>query len=193
MTASWRQNENRLRKEPTPLQSSLITSCNDLTSIQDSCFSDSFYDNIALFLEKARQNTKAKDKVEKMKTQLSERGVVTQNTSVNSHHIKTQLPIFTGDSSLSILDAKQTWQGILKKAGVHRQVWETMILERIRDPALSNMSLSTRRDGNYDEICSKLSLVYGGAIEVGQTLCALTRRPEGSQTPATVLKPPSKY
>ena len=100
------------QKRADRLQSSLIFSCNDLTSItaiQESCFNDRFYDNIALFLEKARQNTKAKDKVEKMKTQLSERGVVTQNTSVNSDHIKTQLPIFTGDSSLSILDAKQTW------------------------------------------------------------------------------------
>ena len=45
-----------------------------------------------------------------------------------------------------------------------------MVLERIEDPALSNIPLSTRRDGKYDEICSKLSLVYGGAIEVGQNI-----------------------
>ena len=145
-----------------------------------------------MFLEKARQNTKAKDKVEKMKAQLSERGVVTQHTSVNSDHVKTQLPIFTGDSSLSILDAKQTWQGILKNAGVHRQVWGTMILERIRDPALSNIPLSTRRDGNYDEICSKLSLVYGGAIEVGQNImrthAKAGRIPDPSYSPEAALK-----
>ena len=186
---------NLAQKRADRLQSSLITSCNDLTAItaiQVSCFNDRFYDNIALYLEKARKNTKAKDKVEKMKTQLSERGIVTQNTSVNSDHIKTQLPIFTGDSSLSILDAKQTWQGILKNAGVHRQVWGTIILERIKDPALSNMPLSTRRDGNYDEICSKLSLVYGGAIEVGQNIMRshmkAGRIPDPSYSPEGALK-----
>ena len=45
-----------------------------------------------------------------------------------------------------------------------------MILERIKDPALSNIPLTTRREGKYDEICKKLSLVYGGAIEVGQNI-----------------------
>ena len=79
--------QKQAQKRAERLQSTLISSCNDLTSItaiQESCFSDSFYDNIALFLEKARQNTKAKDKVEKMKIQLSERGVVTQNTPERS-------------------------------------------------------------------------------------------------------------
>ena len=127
-----------------------------------------------------------------MKKRLSERGVVTQNTSVNSDHIKSQLPVFSGDSSLSILDAKQTWQRILKNGGVHRQVWGTMILERIKDPALSNMPLSTRRDGDYDEICSKLSLVYGGAIEVGQNImrahAKAGRIPDPSYNPEAALK-----
>ena len=58
------------QKRAERLQSTLMNSCNDLTSItaiQESCFNDSFYDNIALYLEKARQNNKAKEKVEKMK------------------------------------------------------------------------------------------------------------------------------
>merc|ERR1711999_49626 len=153
---------------------------------------DRFYDNIALYIETAKKYDKARNKVEQMKTQLSERGIVTQNTSVNSDQIKSQLPIFTGDSSLSILDAKQTWQGILKNAGVHRQVWGTIILERIKGPALSNIPLSTRRDGNYDEICSKLSLVYGGAIEVGQNIMGTHmkagRIPDPSYNPEAALK-----
>ena len=104
LAAERKQAQKRAEK----LQSSLISSCNDLTTltvVPESCFGENFYDNISMFLEKARQNTKAKDKVEKMKLQLSERGVVTQHTSVNSDHVKTQLPIFTGDSSISILDA----------------------------------------------------------------------------------------
>merc|ERR1711873_331233 len=109
LAAERKQAQKRAEK----LQSSLISSCNDLTTltvIPESCFGENFYNNISMFLEKARQNTEAKDKVEKMKSQLSERGVVIQHTSVNSDHVKTQLPIFTGDSSLSILDARQPQQ-----------------------------------------------------------------------------------
>ena len=49
-----------------------------------------------MFIETARKNTKAKDKIEEMKIHLSERGVVTQHTSVNSDQVKGQLPVFTG-------------------------------------------------------------------------------------------------
>ena len=130
------------RDRSDKLQTKLISLCNDLTALMvvpESCFGKNVHDNISIFIEKAKNNTKAKDKVEKMKTQLSERGFVTQQTSVNSDQVKTQLPIFTGDSSISILDASETWQDIQKNAGVHRQVWRTMILQRIKDPALSNI------------------------------------------------------
>ena len=131
------------QKRADKLQADLLTSCNELTAltvIPDECFGDDFYDNISAFIETAKKNDKARNKVQQMKTRLSDRGVVTQQTSVNSDQVKSQLPIFTGDSSLSILDASDTWQNILKNAGVHRQIWGTMILERIKDPALSNIS-----------------------------------------------------
>ena len=75
-----------------------------------------------MFIETAKKNNKARDKVERMKTRLSARGVVTQQTKVNSDQVKSQLPIFTGDSSLSIVDASDTWQTILKDAGIHQQI-----------------------------------------------------------------------
>ena len=87
-----------------------------------------------MFIETAKKNNKARNKVEQMKTRLTARGVVTQQTNVNLDQVKSQLPIFTGDSSLSIIDASDTWQTIMKDAGIHRQAWGTMILERIRDP-----------------------------------------------------------
>ena len=80
-----------------------------LTVISDECFGDDFYDNISTFIKTTKKNDKARDRVQKMKTRLSDRGVVTQQTSVNSDQVKSQLPIFTGDSSLSILDASDTW------------------------------------------------------------------------------------
>ena len=67
-----------------------------------------------------------------------------------------------------------------------------MILERIKDPALSNIPLTTRREGKYDEICKKLSLVYGGAIEVGQNIMSTHMKtgtiPDPGYYPEAALK-----
>ena len=135
------------QKRADKLQTDLLTSCNELTAltvIPDECFGDEFYDNISAFIEKMKKNEKARDKVQEMKTRLSNRGVVTQQTNLNSDQVENQLPIFNGESSLSILDASDTWESILKNAGVHRQIWGTMILERTKDPALSNIPLTSR-------------------------------------------------
>ena len=67
-----------------------------------------------------------------------------------------------------------------------------MILERIKDPALSNIPLTKRQEGKYDEICKKLSLVYGGAIEVGQNIMSTHTKtgkiPDPSYYPEAALR-----
>ena len=45
-----------------------------------------------------------------------------------------------------------------------------MILERIKEPVLSSIPLSVKREAKYDEICKELDQVYGGAIEVDQNI-----------------------
>ena len=56
------------QKRADKLQSELISSCNELTTltaVPEACFGEYFYDNIALFIEKAKKNDKAREKVEK--------------------------------------------------------------------------------------------------------------------------------
>ena len=137
-----------------------------VTVIADESFGDEFYDCISAFIEETRDNKKARSKVSDMKSRLSTRGIVTHQTNISSDQIKSQLPIFNGESSLSILDACDTWESILKNAGVHRQIWGHMILERIKEPALSSIPPTTKREQKFDDICKKLSQAYGGSIEV---------------------------
>ena len=161
------------QKRADKLQTNLQEACNELTAltvIADECFGDEFFSSISAFVEETKKNEKARDKVSDMKSRLSNRGIVTHQTNINSDQVKNQLPIFTGETSLSILDASDTWTTILKNSGIHRQIWGNMILERIKEPALSNIPLTVKREAIYDEICKKLSLVYGGAIEVGQNI-----------------------
>ena len=163
-----------------------------LTVIADECFGDEFFGSISAFVEETRKNEKARNKVSDMKSRLSSRGIVTHQTNISSDQVKSQLPIFNGESSLSILDASDTWTSILKNSGIHRQIWGNMILERIKEPALSSIPLTTKREAKFDEICKELSQVYGGAIEVGQNIMNMHIKtgtiPDPSYHPEAALK-----
>ena len=105
-----------------------------------------------------------------MKALLSTKGIVTQQTNVSSDYLKTQLPVFDGESSLSILEAIDTWRRIFKNAGVHPQIWGSWILEKIKEPATSSISPSTKRNQVFADICEELKKKYSGAVEVAHNL-----------------------
>merc|ERR1711872_1048750 len=106
-----------------------------------------------------------------MKELLSTKGIVTQQTNnVSSDYLKTQLPVFDGESSLSILEAIDTWRRIFKNAGVHPQMWGSWILEKIKEPATSSISPGTKRNQVFDDICEELKKKYSGAVEVAHNL-----------------------
>ena len=90
-----------------------------LTVVVDECFGDEFYSNLVTFIEDTRQNEEARAMVTDMKNRLSSRGIVTHQTNISTDQVKTQLPIFSGNTSISILDASDTWVNILKK------LWDT--------------------------------------------------------------------
>ena len=122
LAAEHKQAQKRAEK----LQTNLQIACNELTAltvIADECFGDEFFGSISAFVEETKKNEKVRDKVLDMKSRLSSRGIVTHQTNISSDQVKNQLPIFTGESSLSILDASDTWTNILKNSGIHRQIW----------------------------------------------------------------------
>ena len=123
---------------------------------------------------------------------MSTRGIVTHQTNIDTEQVKSQLPIFTGSSSLSIMDASDTWTKILKNSGIHKQVWGNIVLGRIQDPALSNIPLSVKREAKIEEICSALKTVYGGAMKVSENIMNAHLRagviPEPFSYPETALK-----
>ena len=99
------------QKRADKLQTNLQSACNELsalTVIADECFGDEFFGSISAFVEETRLNEKARNKVSDMKSRLTNRGVVTHQTYISSYQVKSQLPIFNGESSLSILDASDT-------------------------------------------------------------------------------------
>ena len=114
LAAEHKQAQKRAEK----LQTNLQIACNELTAltvIADEFFGDEFFSSISTFVEETRKNEKARDKVLDMKSRLPSRGIVTHQTNISSDQVKNQLPIFTGESTLSILDASDTWTNILSR------------------------------------------------------------------------------
>ena len=72
------------------------------------------------FSRAAASNEDARNKVEDLQTQSAERGIVMHQTNISAEQIKNQLPIFNGASSLSVLDALDTWKKKLANAGIHK-------------------------------------------------------------------------
>ena len=50
----------------------------------------------------------------------------------NTEEIRELLPEFNGSSALSLLEAKETWEQILSKAGIHKLLWGGIILSKFR-------------------------------------------------------------
>ena len=191
LAAAHKQAAKRAEK----LQADLQTACNELTAmtvVVDECFGDEFFSSLVTFIEDTRKNEEARTKVTDMKNLLSSRGIVTHQTNIDTDQVKTQLPIFTGRASISIIDASDTWVNILKNSGIHRQIWGNIILGRIQDPALSSIPLSVKREAKFDEICKALKIVYGGAMIVSKNIMSAHQKagsiPDSHLHPEAALK-----
>ena len=68
------------------------------------------------------------------------------------------------------MDASDTWTKILRNSGIHKQVWDNIVLGRVQDPVLSNILLSVKREAKVEEICAALKTVYGGAMKVSENI-----------------------
>ena len=185
---------NRAEKKANKLHEKLQEASNELSEMA-SCADQTnyeFYDFILDFVDKVKSNDSARKKAEEMKELLSSKGIVTQQTNVSSDYLKTQLPTFDGESSLSILEAIDTWKRIFKNAGVHPQMWGSWILEKIKEPATSSISPSTRRDQVFSDICEELKKKYSGAVEVAHNLMEthlkVGKIPDPSNHPDAALK-----
>ena len=85
-------------------------------------------------------------------------------TNISAEQIKTQLPIFNGASSLSVLDALDTWTKKLANAGIHKQMWGGIILSKLENPALARIPPDVKRDQKFEDICSSLKMIFQSSL-----------------------------
>ena len=88
----------------------------------------------------------------------------------NTEEIRELLPEFNGSSALSLLEAKDTWERILVKAGIHRNLWGGIVLGKLKGEALLNLQPSNMRDQKFEEICESLESIFGGTTKTSYNI-----------------------
>ena len=77
--------------------------CNALEAMtleHDDCFGEDFLSSLIDFSIETAGKNDAQEKVESLKTLSADRGIAMHPTNINPDQVKSQLPIFTGTSSL---------------------------------------------------------------------------------------------
>ena len=72
---------------------------------------------------------------------------------LNTEEIQELLPEFSRTSALSLLEAKEAWKRILVKTGVHRDLWGSIVLSKLKGEALLSLQPSVKHDYMFEEIC----------------------------------------
>ena len=134
------------------------------------CFGEDFLISLSDFSIATADNNDAQDKVESLKALAVERGKIMRQTNISPEQIKTLLPIFNGASSLSILDAVDTWKKTLINAGIHKLLWGEIILSRLENPALSRLPSSVKWNRKFEDICSSLEKNFGGVLKASMNI-----------------------
>ena len=73
----------------------------------------------------------------------------TLSQSLITEEIRELLPDFNGTSAPSLLKAKEAWKTILGKTGVHKDLWVSIVLSKLKGKALLSFQHSVKHDCNF--------------------------------------------
>ena len=88
----------------------------------------------------------------------------------NKEEIWELLPEFNGSSELSLLEAKDTWERILVKTDIYRDLWGAIVLSKVKGEALVSLQPSIKRDHIFEEICESLESIFGGITKTSYNI-----------------------
>ena len=89
---------------------------------------------------------------------------------LNTEEIGELLPDFSGTSTPSLLEAKEAWERILMETGVHRDLWGSIVLSKLKGKALLSLQHSVKRDCMFEEICEALDDIFGGTLKTNYNI-----------------------
>ena len=74
------------------------------------------------------------------------------------------MPTFDGESSLTIVDALDSYKKRLARAGIHKQLWGGVVLIKLEGPALAKIPLEVKRDQKFEDTEKYLKIFYQSSL-----------------------------
>jgi len=147
------------------IQQRMDKACAELrVACYDNTFGRDFTESIMRFSEESDGTQQLADKLEEDKEHLIERGLSKHPTNMTVEQVKTLLPTLNGDSSLTVVDALDTYRKRLSKSGINRAVWGSVVLSKIEGQALARLPAEVKRDQSLEKIEEHLRFFYQSSL-----------------------------
>ena len=149
----------------------LLSAC---SALQDVCldegFNGEFLNNVSTFCRKSANNQDLQNKLESLQQQSQDRGINLHPTNITVDQIKSQLPVFDGVSSVTMVDALDSYKKRLGRAGIHKQLCGGVVLSKLEGPALAKIPPEVKREQNFEDIENYLKIFYQSSIEATKAI-----------------------
>ena len=126
----------------------MATAGKEVDNILGDChiFGPELVTSIVKFREETRGNRDATERVIRLQKLSKEEGVGIETATISIDQLLPQMPEFSGTTSLTILDALDTWNNRLKSARINKTMWGGAVIRKLKNPALDNLLPSVVRD-----------------------------------------------
>ena len=113
------------------------------------------------------------------------------STNITIVQIKDQLPIFSGQSSITLIDALETYKTHLKKAGIPKQLWGGVLLNKLEGAAYDKIPPKIKREQNFEDMEEILVKYYDNSVQATSAIIKAHRSagiiPDLHQQPTAAL------
>ena len=131
---------------------------------------DKFSTSIEKFCEASQLNTVLNNKMSEAMNEVTKRGLSEHQANMRPEDIKSIIPVFDGESSLSVLDAFDIYKTKLSKSGISRSMWGSIVLSKISGEARSRIPAHIQRQPDMDTIENQLTDYYGDSLAVSKLI-----------------------
>ena len=124
----------------------LLKACGELENacLESEGFNKLILNNILTYCQFTAKNQDLENKLQALRLQTSQRGINLVSTYITIDQIKDQPPVFSRQSSVTLIDALENYRRHLTKAGIPKQLWGGVILNKIEEPAYSKIPPEVR-------------------------------------------------
>ena len=153
-----------IQEKLTKARSELSQACSN------NFFGDKFTTSIENFCQTSPLDTVLNNKMSEAMNEFTKRGLSDHQATMSPENVKAIIPAFTGESSLSVIDAFDIYRTKLSHSGISRSMWGSIVLSKISGEARSRIPAHIQRQPDIDTIEDQLTTYYGDSLKVSELI-----------------------